>query len=97
MVFDEPRPGDPKTASTDENVNKVYDLVSADRRLKIRELAEYVGISKDRVYHILHEILGIRKKAIGEMSSAFAVFGKQAEPFQSSVWSCFQPSFFVDS
>ena len=60
-VFDEPRPGAPKTAATDENVSKIHDLVLADRRIKVRELADAVGISKDRVGHILHEILGMRK------------------------------------
>jgi len=42
-------------------VTKIHDLVLADRRLKIREIAETVGMSKDRVGHILHEILGMRK------------------------------------
>ncbi|XP_070854673.1 protein GVQW3-like [Drosophila suzukii] len=60
-VFDEPRPGAPKTATTEDNVTKINDLVLADRRLKIRKIAETVGISKDRVAHILHEILGMRK------------------------------------
>ncbi|XP_043258450.1 uncharacterized protein LOC122400837 [Colletes gigas] len=60
-VFDEPRPGVPKTATTEDNVKKIHDLVLADRRLKVREIAETVGISKDRVGHILHEILGMRK------------------------------------
>jgi len=35
--------------------------VLVDRRLKVREIAETVGISKDRVGHIMHEILGMRK------------------------------------
>jgi len=60
-VFDVPRPGAPKTATTEDNVTKLHDLVLADRRLKIREIAEAVGLSKDRVDHILHEILGMRK------------------------------------
>jgi len=42
-------------------VTKIHDLVLADRRLKILEIAETVGTSKDRVCHILHEILGMRK------------------------------------
>ena len=42
-------------------MTKIHDLVLADRRLKVREIAETVGISKDRVGHILHEILGMRK------------------------------------
>lgn len=60
-VFDEPRSGAPKMATTEDNVTKIHDLVLADRRLKVREIAETVGISKDRVGHILHEILGMRK------------------------------------
>jgi len=60
-VFDEPRPGAPKTATAEDNVTKINDLVLADRRLKIREIDETVGMSKDRVSHILHEILGMRK------------------------------------
>jgi len=63
-VFDEPRPGAPKTATTKGNVTKIHDLVLADRRLKIREIAESVGMSKDRVGHILPEILGIRKLSV---------------------------------
>ncbi|XP_044313292.1 uncharacterized protein LOC123037293 [Drosophila rhopaloa] len=60
-VFDEPRPGAPKTSTTEDNVTKIHDLVLADCRLKIREIAETVGMSKDRVGHILHKILGMRK------------------------------------
>jgi len=60
-VFDEPRPGALKTATTEDNVTKIHDIALADRRLKIREIAETVGMSKDRVGHILHEILDIRK------------------------------------
>ncbi|XP_070855320.1 protein GVQW3-like [Drosophila suzukii] len=60
-VFDEPRPGAPKTVTTEDNVTKIHDLVLADRRLKIREIPKTVGMSKDRVNHILHEILGMRK------------------------------------
>ena len=39
-VFDKPRPGAPKTAATEDNVNKIHDLVLADRRLKLHEIAE---------------------------------------------------------
>ncbi len=60
-VFDEPPPGAPKTATTEDNVKKIHDLVLADHRLKLREIAETVGMSKGRVGYILHEILGKRK------------------------------------
>jgi len=39
--------------STEDNVTKVHDLVLADCRLKIREIVETVGMSKDRVGHTL--------------------------------------------
>jgi len=43
-VFNEPRPGAPKTATTEDNVTKIHYLVLADRRLKIREIAETAGM-----------------------------------------------------
>jgi len=55
------RTGVPKTATTEDNVTKIRDLVLADCRFMIREIAETVGMSKVRVGHILHAILGMRK------------------------------------
>ena len=61
-VFDEPRPGALKMAAiTEDNVTKIHDLILADRQLMVRKIAKTVGISKDHVGHILHEILGMRK------------------------------------
>lgn len=60
-VFDEPRPGRPNEVTTEENVNKIHDIVLADRRLKVREIVEMTGISDERVRNILHEHLGMRK------------------------------------
>ena len=52
----------PKTATTEDNMKKKsHDLVLADHRLKVREIAETVDISRDCVGHTLHEILGMRK------------------------------------
>ena len=45
-------------------MKKIRDLVLADRRLKVREIAETVCISKDCVGHIVHEILGMRKLSV---------------------------------
>lgn len=42
-------------------IDKVHDMVLADRKLKLREIAEETGISIDRVFHILHDELGMRK------------------------------------
>jgi transposase len=60
-VFDEPPLGAPKTATTEENIEKIHDLVLVGRRLKVHKIAETVDISKDCMGYILQEILGIKK------------------------------------
>ena len=60
-IFDKPHPGVPKSAITDDNVKKIHDLVLVNHRLKVREIAETIGIAKHCVGHILHEILCKRK------------------------------------
>ena len=42
-------------------VNKIDEMVLDDRRLKVRELADMVGISKSAVHRILTENLEMRK------------------------------------
>ena len=42
-------------------IDKIHDIVLNDRRLKVREISETVNISVGRVWHILHECLGMRK------------------------------------
>lgn len=55
------RSGRPKEAVTPEIVDKIHELVLNDRRMKIREIAKDTGISTERVYHVLHEYLDMRK------------------------------------
>jgi len=58
-VFAQPRPGARKTATMEDNLTNIQDLVLTDRRLKVCKIA---GISKDRVDHmVLDEISGMRK------------------------------------
>ena len=47
--------------STTERVKKIHKMVLGKRRLKVRELADMVGISKSAVHHILTENLDMRK------------------------------------
>ncbi|KAF7276900.1 hypothetical protein GWI33_009672 [Rhynchophorus ferrugineus] len=61
-VFDDLRPGVLKTATTEDDMTKIHDLVLAGRRLKMCEIAKTVGISKDCVGHIPHEILGMKRR-----------------------------------
>lgn len=58
---DEPRPGPPKTVTTNEMVLKIHTILMQDRRLKVREIADMVNISTERVHHILTEELGLSK------------------------------------
>lgn len=50
-----------KMATNQEMVDKVHDLVLADRGVKLREKVETTGISYARVQNIVHEHLGVRK------------------------------------
>jgi transposase len=51
---DDPREGRPKSATTLGIVEQVHDMVSDVRRMTVREIAETIGISKERVGYILH-------------------------------------------
>ena len=44
-VEDDERPGRPSTSTTDENVEKVKEMVMNDRRITIRAVADDFGIS----------------------------------------------------
>ena len=56
---DDPR-GPPKS-TTPEIIEQVHDMVLDDRRIKVREIAETIGISKECVGYILHEELDMKK------------------------------------
>ncbi|XP_030745483.1 protein GVQW3-like [Sitophilus oryzae] len=58
---DDERSGRPKTATTDDNIAKVHQMVLDDRRIKVREIAEVMSILKERVCHILIQDLDMRK------------------------------------
>lgn len=58
---DDPRSGRPNTAVTEENIEKVKKLVLEDRRVKLWQLAEAIGISKERIGDILHSHLHMKK------------------------------------
>jgi histone-lysine N-methyltransferase SETMAR len=58
---DDPREGRPKSATTPEIIEQLHDMVLDDRRMKVREIAETIGISKEREGYILHEELDMKK------------------------------------
>jgi transposase len=57
---DDPR-GRPKSATPPEIIEQVHNMILDDRRMKVREIAETIGISKEHVGYILHEELNMKK------------------------------------
>ena len=62
-VEDDERPGRPSTSTTDENVEKVKEMVMNDRRITIREVADDVGISIVSCHEIFSNVLGMKRVA----------------------------------
>lgn len=60
-VFDEDRPGRPADVVTEEVVQKVKNIMVTDRRTKVRELAEAVGVSYGTAINIIHDKLNMKK------------------------------------
>ncbi|XP_044753550.1 histone-lysine N-methyltransferase SETMAR-like [Coccinella septempunctata] len=60
-VFDEGRSGRPKEVTTEDMVIKIHDIVLADRRVKIKKIAEMVDMPYERVHNILHQHLKMKK------------------------------------
>jgi [histone H3]-lysine36 N-dimethyltransferase SETMAR len=60
-IKDEIRSGRPHEAVTPETIGRVEDFIDENPHITTRELAEEVGISRERVEHIIHEELDMRK------------------------------------
>ena len=60
-IEDDPRSGRPVEATTPENCAAVERLVLKNRRLKVNQIAETLGISHGSVERILHGKLGMSK------------------------------------
>ena len=58
---DDPRSGRPSTATTQENIDRIHQMVMSDRRLTISHLANVISISRERVENILNNELGMSK------------------------------------
>jgi len=58
---DGPCEGRPKSATTPEIIEQVHNVVLDDRCVKVHEIAETVGISKEHVGYILPEELDMKK------------------------------------
>ena len=58
---DDPRSGRPSTATTQENIDRIHQMVINDRRLTISHSANVISISREQVENILHNKLGMSK------------------------------------
>ncbi|KAF7272827.1 hypothetical protein GWI33_014423 [Rhynchophorus ferrugineus] len=60
---DDERSGRRKVIVTDENILKIHKLLLNDHKLKLNEISDnlYLNISTERVHHIIHEYLGMKK------------------------------------
>ncbi|UYV71760.1 hypothetical protein LAZ67_9000294 [Cordylochernes scorpioides] len=58
---DEHGPGKPVESVTQENIDKIHDLVMLNRRMTVRQIEETLGIPKTTVDRIMREHLGLRK------------------------------------
>ena len=56
-----PSPGGPNEITTPEMINKIHNIVLNDPKVKVREIAEIVSTSTERVVNILHTHLCKRK------------------------------------
>ena len=55
------RSGRPKEVVTDGNIKKIHNVILNDRKMKLMEIAEAPKISKERIGHIFHQYLDMRK------------------------------------
>ncbi|GFO05985.1 histone-lysine N-methyltransferase SETMAR-like protein [Plakobranchus ocellatus] len=61
ILRDRKRSGRPLSALVTAHREKVDCMIKANRRVKHKEIANAVGISKERVHHIVTTVLGYRK------------------------------------
>ncbi|GFO19127.1 histone-lysine N-methyltransferase SETMAR-like protein [Plakobranchus ocellatus] len=64
ILRDRKRSGRPLSASVTAYREKVDCMIRANRRVKRKEIANAIGISKERVHHIVTTVLGYRIKSL---------------------------------
>ena len=58
---DDPSSRRPSAATTQENIDRIYQMVMNDRRLTVNYIANVMNISRERVENILQKELGVSK------------------------------------
>ena len=57
---DAPRPGRPKTVTTQEIIDQIHELILEDRRISAKSIAEQLGNSRERVGSIIHGLHNLK-------------------------------------
>ena len=65
-IEDDERPGRPSISTTDENVEKMKEIVMNGRRITIREVADDVNISIGSCHEIFSNVLGMKRIITGD-------------------------------
>lgn len=60
-VENEDRSGRPSTSTNDNNVARVQEMVLADRRITVSDVASKLHIGRAQAHRMLHDVLGYRK------------------------------------
>lgn len=60
VVEDKPRSGRPREVSTTEVIGQLQELVSNDPHATTREMSDLLGISRERITHILNKELNMQ-------------------------------------
>ncbi|XP_033225877.1 uncharacterized protein LOC117178558 [Belonocnema kinseyi] len=79
-TVDAERSGRPKEVTTPENVEKIHDMMLNDPKVKLREVANAVGISLERVGNIVHSVLGMKKLCVRWVPRLLTVDQKRILP-----------------
>jgi histone-lysine N-methyltransferase SETMAR len=76
-IEDDPHPGRPQTVVTEENVKKVENLILQDRRIRVRQIADELKISTERIHEIIHNYLHMSKVCARWVPKMLTPFDKQ--------------------
>ena len=76
-VEDEDRSGHPSTSKTQENVERIKEIIRSNRRLSIREISEDLNISYGSVQNILSTDLNMRRVSAKFVPRVLTVEQKQ--------------------
>ena len=67
---DAPHPGQPKTVTTLEIIDKIHELILEDHRILAKSIAEQLGISREWVGFTIYEDLDMQKLSAKWVSGA---------------------------